>query len=73
MYILPKDSPNPNSSISRRVLLFSQIDLEKIDKNYEAMCPKDVLAAATVYIKSYAKLLTLLEHVDDSKTAIASE
>ncbi|KAL5245361.1 hypothetical protein ACI65C_012771 [Semiaphis heraclei] len=49
------------------------IDLEKIDKNYEAMCPKDVLAAATVNINCYVKLKTLLEHVDDSKTAIAIE
>ncbi|XP_050057142.1 uncharacterized protein LOC114122403 [Aphis gossypii] len=43
------------------------IDLEKISKNYETMCPKDVLVAATVNVKCYMKLKTLMEHIDDSK------
>jgi len=53
--------------------LSSQVGLEKINENYEMMFPKDVLAAATVYVKCYAKLKMLLEHVDDSTSAIASE
>jgi len=51
----------------------SQIDLEKINKNYDAMCPKDVLEAATLYVKCFAKLKTLLENINDSKLALASE
>ncbi|KAF0767286.1 DUF4455 domain-containing protein [Aphis craccivora] len=43
------------------------IDLEKISKNYETMCPKDVLVATTVDVKCYIKLKTLMEHIDDSK------
>ncbi|CAH1725607.1 unnamed protein product [Aphis gossypii] len=43
------------------------IDLEKISKNYETMCPKDVLVAATVNVKCNMKLKTLMEHIDDSK------
>ncbi|XP_029347592.1 uncharacterized protein LOC100571617 [Acyrthosiphon pisum] len=49
-----------------------EIGLEKIDKNYDAMCPKDVLAATTLYVKCFAKLKTLLENVDGSKSAVAS-
>ncbi|XP_060860939.1 uncharacterized protein LOC132938239 [Metopolophium dirhodum] len=49
-----------------------EIGLEKIDKNYDAMCPKDVLEAATLYVKCFAKLKTLLENINDSTSATAS-
>lgn len=65
------------STISHNIvsiyLLSSQIDLEIIAKNYEAMCPKDILTAATVYVKCYMKLKTLMEHVDDSILIDTSE
>lgn len=50
-----------------------QIDLEKISKNYETMCPKDVLVATTVDVKCYIKLKTLMEHIDDSKLVDSGE
>lgn len=40
--------------------------LEKIIENYEVMCPKDVLAAATVYVKCHSKLREQMGRIDDS-------